>query len=489
VLIQVILAETTQEVIREYRAVASEVDLVELRLDRIADRDLGALFAEKGKPRIATCRSRAQGGFFSGGEPERQGILREAIRLGAEYVDLEFDGEDLSILPEAGNSTPLLSYHHRGGTPLDLVEIYERMAREAPGAVLKLIPYADSCTDNLRVRSILDRARGSGRRLIAFCMGDKGKVSRILAKAWGSWAVYAPARPDDRTAPGQILVSQLCGLYRFRGITAATPLCGVLGHPLSGSLSPLLHNRAYVQLGLDHRFLPFEAEQVAEFLPLLSELPIAALAVTHPHKSSMAAHCDELEEVARRVGAVNTVVRRWNRLVGSNTDAEGGVTPLRGRLALKGARVGILGAGGAARALAFGCLREGAKVSLFSRDRARGEVAARSLDCRWQPWSRAATFQGEVLVNATPVGMRPGPDESPVDWERIGAAWAYDLVYNPRRTRFLREAEAKGVQTIEGIEMFLSQATLQFEKMTGHPAPRELFASLLTETGRGPEEA
>jgi 3-dehydroquinate dehydratase / shikimate dehydrogenase len=479
VLIQVILADTNEQLLRDYRAASPAADLLELRLDRVSDLNLAAIFAATGKPRVATCRSRSQGGFFSGTEEQRQRILRDSIRHGAEYVDLEFESGDEEILGSTGGARAILSYHLRGGTPGNLAETYQRMARRAEGAILKIIPFADSCTDNLRVRTLLREARSEGRPMIAFCMGEKGKVSRILSRAWGSWAVYAPSTPDAQTAPGQLLLSELTDVYRHADLDDATSLCGVLGHPVSESLSPLLHNAAYARRGLKRCFLPFDAEVVAEFLPLLSELPISGVAVTSPHKEAMVPHCDELDPTARRVGAVNTVVRKWNRLVGYNTDVEGGVAPLRRLLPLRAAHVGILGSGGAARALAFGLVREGSQVVLFGRNRSQAERVAGELGCKAQPWSKAGSFQGDVLINATPVGMRPGPDENPVSWDGIRTGLAYDLIYAPARTRFLREALLAGARVLGGQEMFLEQALLQFALLTGEEAPRDLFEELL----------
>jgi 3-dehydroquinate dehydratase/shikimate dehydrogenase len=326
---------------------------------------------------------------------------------------------------------------------------------------------------------VLTAARQDKRELIAFCMGERGKASRILARAWGSWAVYAPATERAQTAPGQLLVSDLADLYRYRGLTETTPLTGILGFPLSHSLSPLLHNRAYAELAMDRCFIPFETEHVGEFLPLLSELPVAGLAVTHPHKIAMSAYCDELDPTAAEVGAVNTVVRRWNRLVGYNTDVEGGIAPLRRRIDLKGARVGILGMGGAARALARGLRQEGAEVVLYARHPAGDETLAGRLGVRIEDWSRAPSFRGQALINATPVGMDPSPEETPLPWDRLPAAVAYDLVYRPARTRFLREAAEAGATIIEGGEMFLEQALRQFEILNGCAAPRSLFESIL----------
>jgi len=479
-LILVALADTLENLVRDYLAAPASVDLVELRLDSLTETDLRPLFEAKGKPRIATCRSRAQGGFFGGNEEQRQQVLRQAITLSVEFVDLEFESDDEKILGQTLTSRPILSYHHRGGTPLDLESIYGRMASRAPSAILKLIPFADACTDNLRVRDLLRQARTEGRDLIAFCMGDRGKVSRILARAWGSWGVYAPAKSEATTAPGQLLLSELVDLFREKVLQETTPLTGVLGHPVSGSLSPLLYNRAYQSLGIEGCFLPFDAEVVAEFLPLLSELPITGLAVTHPHKESLASHCDELDPTAAAVGAVNTVVRRWNRLVGYNTDGEGAVRALSRVMDLQGVRAGILGTGGAATAVALGLKLSGAKATLFGRNPQRADVAARRAGCVAEAWEGASRFHGDVLINATPMGMAHISAESPVSWSQVHAEVAFDLVYNPPLTPFLQEARNAGARILGGAAMFLEQAVSQFEFLAGREAPRELFEEIVS---------
>ena len=483
-LIQVILAESKEEMLREYRSASPAADLVELRLDRLDEGDIAEIFATGGKPRIAACRSRAQGGFFSGSEAQRGGVLKQAIACGAEYVDLEFESGDEELLKEAGRSRTILSCHRRGGTPTDLEPIYRRMAERAPGAILKLIPYADASSDNLRVRDLLRHARTEERDLIAFCMGERGKASRIMAIAWGSWGVYAPARPEAATAPGQLLLAEMADLFRVKELQEETPVTGVLGHPVSGSLSPLLYNRAYRHLGLGGVFVPFEAEIVAEFLPLLSELPITGLAITHPHKLSISPHCDELEPTAAQVGAVNTVVRRWNRLVGYNTDVGGVLRAVQRVMSLKGSTVGILGAGGAAAAAAHACGQAGARVILFARAPEKARETARRLGCELQQFTEARRFRGALLINATPVGMDSDRDPHILGWEEARTEVACDLVYHPPETAFLRGARRAGSRIIGGMEVFLEQAILQFPLLTGQEAPRELFESLLAAATR-----
>ena len=243
------------------------------------------------------------------------------------------------------------------------------MRQACPGGLVKIVTFAEVGGDILRIRDLL---RGSEPgSLVAFCSGAKGVPSRILAPLWGSAAMYAPRRGGNLTARGQVAFEDLFELYRYDTIDAQTRLLGIVGSPLDHSLSPHVHNAALHELGLNHRYLPFEAATLPEFLPLMSELRVHGLSVTLPHKEKILPHLDTLDDAARRAGAVNTVVKSWNRLEGHNTDVAAGIAPLAARIALVGARVGIMGAGGAARALLAGLSERGAKVTVFSRNDAR----------------------------------------------------------------------------------------------------------------------
>ncbi len=474
-LIQVIACESSEEMRRAYLAADPRADVVELRLDLVKDLDLERLLGARGKPRLVTVRSRQQGG---GARPsDREPLLRRALQAGVEYLDLEFGSQDLPFLKDDRISRRILSFHDLIGTPTDLPALYARMRSVAEGALLKIVPFADAASDNLRVRDLL-RAAEEG-SLAAFCQGPKGAPSRVLAPLWGSVATYAPLREARQTAPGQVALEDLVELYRFNSIEATTRILGVVGSPVGHSLSPLIHNAALGALELDYRYLAFEAETLAEFLPLASELRVSGLSVTLPHKERVLPYLDTVDETARRVGAVNTVVKTWNRLQGYNTDVEAAVTPLRARLDLKGARVAVMGAGGAARALVYGLQREGARVTVFNRTAARSRALARDLGARSLPWSRLRRFSCDLLVNATPVGMAPQVERAPVPASWIAAPLVYDLIYNPPETLLLRQARRKGCAVIEGVEMFVAQGAAQFRLFTGREAPVDLMRAAL----------
>jgi 3-dehydroquinate dehydratase/shikimate dehydrogenase len=473
-LIQVVAAETTAALIEGYRRADPRADLVELRLDLVRDLDPDRVLTLRGKPKLVTVRSRRQGGAAR--PAEREPLLRRALAAGVEYLDLEFGDQDAPLLSGrrgTGRTRRILSFHDHETTPPDLPALLRSMREGATGALLKIVTFADAATDNLRIRDLL-RTADPG-QVIAFCMGSKGAPSRVLAARWGSAAVYAPARDAAASAPGQIPLEDLLDLYRFDRIGPGTRLLGVLGCPVGHSLSPPMHNAALAALGIDDRYLPFEATTVAEFLPLMSELRLHGLSVTLPHKERIAAHLDRLDETSRAVGAVNTVLKVWNRLEGTNTDVEASLEPLRGVVRLKGARVAVIGAGGAARALVYGLTRAGARVTVFNRTPARGRDLARRFRARFLPWPRLKGFTCDLLINATPVGQSPETGRAPLPAAWLRAPVVYDIIYNPPETLLLRRARARGARTIGGVEMFVAQGAAQFHLFTGQAPPIDLM--------------
>src|SRR3989441_9892149 len=348
---------------RAYLAADPRADVVELRFDQVRDLRPDRLLGLPGKPKLVTVRSRQQGGGAMPGD--REPLLRKALASGVDYLDLEFGSRDHLLLKGPGRSRRILSHHDFQGTPADLQALRRDMLGAGGDALLKIATLADSAGDILRMRDLLRSAEPG--TLAGFCMGPKGTASRGLAPLWGSAAGYAPRRGAAESAPGQVALEDLFETYHFDRIAPSTRLLGVLGSPVGHSLSPRVHNAALRALDLDYCYLPFEATTLAEFLPLLSEMRLAGLSVTLPHKEAILPHLDALDETARRVGAVNTVVKVWNRLEGRNTDVDASLAPLRGRLALKGSRVAGMGAGGAARAPGGGPVRAGARGPILNR--------------------------------------------------------------------------------------------------------------------------
>jgi shikimate dehydrogenase len=261
-------------------------------------------------------------------------------------------------------------------------------------------------------------------------------------------------------------------------IDGKTKIYGIIGEPVSHSLSPIMHNAAFVKLGENRVYLPFPVHDVGAAIQGLRGLSIEGVSVTIPHKEVVMAHLDEIDPVALKIGAVNTIkCRRDNKrtfLSGYNTDWLGAVRPLSEITTLQGAAVVILGAGGSARAIGFGMLEAGAEITLCSRTPSRGKSLAKDLGCKWFPLEEVEMLPGHVLINATSVGMAPQHDLSPVPQDVVGRFdIVMDIVYAPLQTRLLKDSEKAGCKVINGLEMLLYQGMSQFELWTGIAPPEE----------------
>jgi shikimate dehydrogenase len=266
---------------------------------------------------------------------------------------------------------------------------------------------------------------------------------------------------------------------------AKTRLCGIIGNPVEHSLSPAMHNAAFEHLGLNFAYLAFRVTDVEGAVRAVRALDIRGLSVTVPHKVAVIPFLDEIDPVAKAIGAVNTLVNDGGRLKGCNTDWTGFVRSLETHVPATGRRVALLGAGGAARAIAFGLREKGATLTILNRaeeiDMARALAA--EIGCPYGDLGRIDAVTGaDIVVNATSVGMAPLLDRTPVDPACLRPEQVVvDIVYNPMETRFLREAKARGCRTVPGYEMLLLQGVTQFELWTGKAAPVELMRSILKE--------
>jgi 3-dehydroquinate dehydratase/shikimate dehydrogenase len=313
--------------------------------------------------------------------------------------------------------------------------------------------------------------------MIAIAMGQSGIMTRILGPSRGSFLTYGPIDDEGASAPGQLTANTLRDVYRIDKLDRQTEVIGLLGNPVGHSLSPQIHNAAFHAAGVNAVYIPFEVRDVDQFMrrmadPRSRELDwnLRGLSVTAPHKSLVMKSLDSIEPTAKAIGAVNTIGIRDDEVRGYNTDAAGFLTPLKQKFgSLRGARCAIIGAGGGARAALWALRSEGAEVALFVRDASKTDNASSEFEVESYPIS-AASFNGfDVVVNATPLGTRGALEEQTLATAEQfrGVRLAYDLVYNPLETRFLREARAAGCGTLGGIEMLLAQAVEQFKIWIG----------------------
>ncbi|MGH9944534.1 MAG: shikimate dehydrogenase, partial [Pyrinomonadaceae bacterium] len=285
----------------------------------------------------------------------------------------------------------------------------------------------------------------------------------------------------------------LRGLYRLERLGEGTQVSGLVGSPVAHSLSPRIHNAAFAALDLDAVYLPFEVADAGPFLrrmasPRTREMRwnLRGLSVTAPHKQAVMEHLDVFDEAAREIGAVNTIVVEGDELRGYNTDAAAVLAPLAG-VDLSRQCVAVLGAGGAARAVLWNLRRQGAEATVFARQIEKAAELAPQFGARAATLESARFGEFDLVINTTPLGMSGKSEgETPANVTQLrGARAAYDLVYNPSETRFMREARAAGCERIfGGLPMLVAQAAAQFELWTGRAAPLEVMHEAAREDRR-----
>jgi 3-dehydroquinate dehydratase/shikimate dehydrogenase len=461
-----VTASTMAELRARRDEAAPLADLVELRLDGVRDLDVAGALAGRTGPVVATCRPRWEGGGFDGGEAERLSLLADAIRRGAEYVDVEWAAGALGLIAETGGRRIVLSSHDFAESPRDLPDRYRAM-RATGAEVVKLAVTAHALTDCLPLLT-LGRSVPATDRVALVAMGTPGWVSRILPAHFGSCWTYA----GEAVAPGQLAPGRLLSEFRFGRTTASTRVFAVVGRPVEHSVSPAMHNAAFEATGVDAVYVPLAAASADDFCALAGALGVAGASVTAPFKQALVPLLANDDERVRRVGAVNTLKAEGSAWLGRNTDVEGFLAPLDVQgVPLRGQRVLVIGTGGAARAVVVALDDRGARVRVWGRDpRRAGTVATLAAGGRVTEVPTRGDW--DVLVNATPVGTRPAVEDTPVDAAVLrGGRTVYDLVYNPPDTRLLRDATAAGCRVIGGLEMLVAQAAAQFEWWTGRPAP------------------
>jgi len=459
-----VTADTMAE-LRTRRDQVEDADLVELRLDTVRDPSAAAALAGRRKPVIVTCRHHSEGGFFTGSEEERLAILSEAWTLGAEFVDLEWKQATPDLLKKTGGRRVVLSTHDFTGVPRDLPSMAEAMS--ATGAeIIKIAITAHRLGDCLKLRAVGENARVPA-ALVA--MGEAGVPTRVLASWFRSCWSYA----GDGAAPGQISERRMHAEFGFRRIGPRTAIYGILGRPVSHSISPAMHNAAFRAAHLDAVYVPLAASDFDDFKSFADAIGLEGASVTAPFKVDAFELADECDPVSRRIQSVNTLRRDGTKWLGCNTDVAGFLHPLEGETAIKGLRATVMGAGGAARSVAVALASAGAKVTLSARRPAQALEVASFTGAATGTWP-PSPGSWDVLVNATPVGTRPHVDESPLPAGfPLDGRLVYDLIYNPPETRLIADAARAGCRTIGGLEMLVAQAQAQFEWWTEQrPADR-----------------
>lgn len=425
---------------------------------------------------LATCRRRQNHGRFIGSIEEQLRILEAARDAGAQALDVEIETAENcrdKLAHLRAGAYLILSHHDYGGTPPRLETLVKRMAR-IPADGYKIVTTARKPSDSSRV---LGLARAYPRLpLVVLAMGETGFPTRVLSPSFGGIYTYAAPNAAQGTSSGQVCARTLRGLYRIGRFSKDAKMYGVIGDPVSHSLSPAVHNRAFQARRVDAVYVPLLVHpgRLKDFFVFAKDLPLSGFSVTIPHKQKIMRYLDVIDPVARRIGAVNTVWRKAGKWRGTNTDAAGVSEPLARRLRLAKSSILVVGNGGAARGAAFALATAGSKLAITGRnlDRVRALASA----CGAEPLSRdqAESRKFDAIVHATPLGMSPNLEACFFNG-KIPAGLVFDMVYNPVETALIRRAKNCGAETIAGLEMFLEQAARQFEIFTGERAPRAVM--------------
>nr|HID57794.1 shikimate dehydrogenase [Desulfobacterales bacterium] len=255
-------------------------------------------------------------------------------------------------------------------------------------------------------------------------------------------------------------------------IDAKTQIYGIIGNPVEHSMSPLIHNLAFRRLGMNAVYLPFLVQDIKGAIYGIRAFQIRGMSITIPFKTEIIKYIDEIDDTARAIGAINTIRFTEDRITGFNTDWLGVVRSIQEFLPIKDRKFVVLGAGGAARAVLFGLKKEGGNPIIVNRTPAKGEMLSREFECPFFPLNQIDDLQGDCLINTTPVGMFPDIDKSPVPGKVLSRfGFVLDIIYNPLKTKLLKEAEKRGAVAINGVKMFVYQGAEQFKAWTGKEPP------------------
>ncbi len=474
-----VIGADPNQMVEKAEALVRDNSFLEFRLDYLAKPRLALprikRFTESHPATvvIATCRRVSSGGKFKGSIASQLDILGKASAAGCQLVDVELQTagkckpEQLQKL--RSRAALILSFHDFRGTK-KLDETLEKMLAY-PADFYKVVSTATTLSDNVAMIKFLGR-RGDRHSLVSMCMGEQGIISRVLGVRAGSVFTFASATAGEATAPGQVTAQELRNVYRIDQLDAATRVYGVVGDPIAHSLSPAIMNAAFRRENVNAVYLALHAKTLKDLLTCVREIPIHGISVTMPYKEAILPHLDNTDSHTTKIGACNTVVRAQDgKLYGFNTDASGIVRPLERRLnTLEGARILVIGAGGAARAAVFGLKERGSEVYILNRSAAPAKKLAHRAHARIMKRADLKKVAFDVIINATPVGMG-NTRESPLHENEINARYVFDMVYDPAETRLLKLGKERGAQVIPGIEMFVHQAARQFEIWTGKPAP------------------
>ena len=456
------------------------IDAAELRLDLLQEEEqqkASSFPSMTDVPVILTLRRKEDGGQCMLSEKERRQLLLSALDGDFAYVDIEEDVKRNDVEQKAREKGVRIirSFHDFSGIPDDIYSRIYRLSERGDIAKAAVTPH--TIQDLLTLFRIAEELKDVPKIIIG--MGDWGIPIRILYKKAGSLLTFACS--GEAVAPGQVSAKDLKMLYRADQVNERTGIYGIIGNPVLHTSSPLIHNMGFHAINYNAIYLPFLVDNVRIFFALAEYLKMRGFSVTIPFKDAVLMYLGNISREVKQIGACNTVVRMPGMWKGLNTDYYGFLQPIlkdidsgRVRSAL------VVGAGGASQAVVWALRNRGVKVTILNRTVGRAEKLAKINLCEYDTLDNASKYEGKVdlVVQTTSVGLYPDFDISPIDFHFTGREIAYDIIYKPRMTKFLKEAEKAGCTLHYGSEMLMDQGKLQFELFTGYHYPKEALQNL-----------
>jgi len=478
--------------VNKYRSFA---DLVELRVDCLDpdERLYIRRFPElAGIPAILTIRRDIDGGKYTGGEGARVKLLARGLayasadsRNNFAFVDLE---EDFAVpsLEEAARTfgTRIIrSYHNLQGVADNIQEKVKSMQRYRD-EIIKIAVTANNTRDVLKIYQASKACKPNDK--IFICMGHYGLYSRILADRFGSFLTYSTALSETEKpgAPGQIDLIQLADLYRFKKITKKTKIYGVVGYPLKASVSPWFFNNVFKMENTDSVYVPFPADSIKDFMEIAKLLDVQGVSVTVPYKEAVMPLLANSSAAVKMIGACNTLYKCNEGWFGENTDCTGfseSLLEFIGKKSLKYLKLTVIGAGGVARAVAAEIHRLNGKAVILNRTVHKAKNIATKYKFRWggidDQGIDLMSKYNDIIIQTSSVGMEGHLEADPLElYSFTGREAVMDLIYTPPETPFLKRAAAAGCKTINGYDMVIRQACLQYECFMGNEIPKQILS-------------
>ncbi len=459
-----IVAPTTNGALKDMR-MAKIADIIELRLDFIKDineKNLKKLLSSTTKKVIVTDRKK------------RLNLLKEAIKLKADLIDLDIStGEKIikKIIQNKKKTKIIVSFHNFKKTnKKEISKKYNQIKKLNPD-IIKIVTSANSINDNIVIFDLIKRAKKDNKKIIALCMGEKGQISRILSPLFGSMLTFGSLRQGKESAPGQITAEKLKNIYRIDKLNKPK-IFGLVGNPVSHSKGIIIHNQSFKKLKLNKIYVNFLVDNLKQFMKEFRPI-ISGLSITIPFKREIMKHLDKVDSTVKKIGAVNTIIKKNGKLIGLNTDLTGAIKAIEAKTNIKNKKTIMIGAGGVARAIAHGIIQKKGKLIILNRTKSKAKRLAKELKCSSGGLNKLNSLNNvDIIINATSIGMFPNINNTPIKKQTLKKiinkkTVVFDTIYNPQKTKLLKEAKELGCNIVGGYDMFINQAKEQLKIFTG----------------------